>query len=178
MIYISPGINLDPKDADPAFEKIADRIRSSGGACDGVTSYDVYINYRTSEVDLANLLYYFLKSRQINAFFYPKCVSSNVADGISRGFAMSRRFLPLMSHAGLERVKNKNRSLADHEQDWVLREYEQAITIKSQLEKTDKIAADNYLIPVFVGRYDAGTETLHKWSYSDLKEDVWPNHLV
>jgi len=41
-------IPLDPSDLDMAVERIVHTLGSSGGVCDGETSYDVFINYRVA----------------------------------------------------------------------------------------------------------------------------------
>lgn len=74
------------------------------------------------------------------------CVQSAIDEGISRGLAISRKFLTLMSEEGLHRVKNSERDEADHKNDWVLKEYQLAISISEQ-------RGVDFLIPVFVGNF-------------------------
>ena len=123
-IFEIQGIDCDPSDVDPAWWNVAQRVRSSGGVCDGKdTGFDVFISYRVAtEADLAEKLYYYLKSCQINAFLDRKCLPSGEPwrANFLKGLCRSRKFVCLLSTAALKTVRDHTKS---HEYDNVLLEF-------------------------------------------------------
>ena len=102
------GVALDPSEIDVAVQKICMIVGHSNGACDGVETHDVFINYRVAaDADLAEMLYYALKSVGIHAFLDRKCLRDGEPwlDGFIKGLSSSRKIICLMSRAALARVK-------------------------------------------------------------------------
>ena len=109
-LFAIQGISLDPSELDPAIDKIAATVGSSGGACDGITSYDLFINYRVAaDADLAEKLYLYLKTKGVHAFLDKKClkIGEPWKEGFLSGLSRSRRFLCLISSAALANVREK-----------------------------------------------------------------------
>ena len=74
------GIALDPKDIDPALQKVQNAIetKSEGYCSDGVTSYDVFLSYRVAtDADLAEKIYLNLKLAGLHPFLDKKVSELN-----------------------------------------------------------------------------------------------------
>jgi TIR domain len=124
------GIKLDPTDMDPAIAKIKAVVGSGFG--DGVTRYDVFINYRVAaDADVAEKLYLYLKAERVHAFLDKKCLKDGEKwkEGFLTGLRGSKYFLALISSNALARVRD---SAQDHTYDNVLLEYETALSVSSR----------------------------------------------
>lgn len=67
------GIRVDPTDLDPAINKLIKVVGKGFG--DGVTTFDCFINYRVaSDSDLAEKVYFYLKSEGVHAFLDRRCL--------------------------------------------------------------------------------------------------------
>jgi hypothetical protein len=132
------GMSLDPSEIDVAVQKICMIVGDSRGVCDGVETHDVFINYRVgSDADLAEKLYYALKSVGIHAFLDRKCLRDGEpwADGFVKGLSSSRKIICLMSRAGLVPVRDVTR---DNSFDSVLLEYQVALLIRQIISQKDR----------------------------------------
>jgi len=132
------GVSLDPSEIDVAIQKISMIVGDSRGVCDGVETHDVFINYRVgSDADLAEKLYYALKSVGIHAFLDRKCLRDGEpwADGFVKGLSSSRKIICLMSRAGLVPVRDVTRN---NSFDSVLLEYQVALLIRQIISQKDR----------------------------------------
>ncbi len=85
-LFMLQGIKVDPSDLDSSFQLLESVIGKGHG--DGVNSYDCFINYRVAtEADVAEKLYYYLRSNGIHAFLDRKCLKNgqNWKDGFLTG---------------------------------------------------------------------------------------------
>jgi len=145
------GIHLDPSDMKATAEKIAEFVGSDG--CDGEDSFDCFINYRVAtDKDIAEQLYYMLKSLDIQPFWDKMCLKNGMdwKQGFLSGLKRSRKFVALISVAGLGQIKNP---AADHTKDNVLLEYETALKVM------EAIKDQAYILPVLVGELNGNTLT-------------------
>ena len=172
-LFAIQGIALDPSDLDPAIDKISSAVGSSGGVCDGVKTYDVFINYRVAaDADLAEKLYLYLKTKGISAFLDQKCLKAGEPwkEGFLSGLSRSRKFLCLMSSDALANVRNL---ALDHAADNVLLEYETALMIRSYLAEKDADMARSYVLPILVGHYSQGVLT----KFMDFSPALYPDSV-
>jgi len=145
------GIHLDPSDMKATADKIAEFVGSEG--CDGEESFDCFINYRVAtDKDTAEKLYYILKSLEIQPFWDKMCLKNGMdwKQGFLSGLKRSRKFVALISVAGLGQIKNP---AADHTKDNVLLEYETALKVM------EAIKDQAYILPIFVGELNGNTLT-------------------
>ena len=172
-LFAIQGIALDPSDLDPAIDKIAATVGSSGGVCDGDKSYDLFINYRVAaDADVAEKLYLYLKTKGINAFLDKKCLKAGEPwkEGFLSGLSRSRMFLCLISSPALANVRDKTKN---HEWDNVLLEYETALLIKGHLAEVDVDLARAYIVPVHVGQFSQGVLT----KFTDFNSMMYPDSV-
>ncbi|RHY34465.1 hypothetical protein DYB32_000938 [Aphanomyces invadans] len=122
------GVHLiDPDDLSAVLDAICHAVGPS--RCDGVTSYDCFINYRVaSEKGLAEKLYLHLKTRNLHPFLDRMSLKTGEPwkEGFLRGLTQSRVFLALLSHAGLAKCRDES---LDHTADNLLLEYEVALAV-------------------------------------------------
>ena len=145
------GVHLDPSDMKATADKIAEFVGSDG--CDGEESFDCFINYRVAtDKDVAEKLYYILKSLDIQPFWDKMCLKNGMdwKQGFLLGLKRSRKFVALISVAGLGQIKNP---AADHTKDNVLLEYETALKVM------EAIKDQAYILPIFVGELNGNTLT-------------------
>jgi hypothetical protein len=173
-LFAIQGIPLDPSDLDPAIDKITSTVGSSGGVCDGVKTYDVFINYRVAaDADLAEKLYLYLKTKGISAFLDQKCLKAGEPwkEGFLSGLSRSRKFLCLISADALANVRNK---AIDHSYDNVLLEYETALMIRGDLGEKDADMARSYILPILVGHFSQGVLT----KFIAFSPTLYPDSVV
>ena len=167
------GIALDPSDIDVSITKISNAVGSSNGVCDGLESYDAFINYRVAaDADLAEKLYYALKANGINCFLDRKCLKDGEPwkAGFLTGISRSRKFICLMSSSALAKVRDPQ---ADHTFDNVLLEYEMALKIRRHVEELDQEVAMSYVVPVHVGHFSLGVLT----KFIDFNPNLYPDSV-
>lgn len=144
-LLLIQGVPLDPADVETTVNKIREAIGSGEG--DGVQSFDCFISYRVAaDADLAEKLYLYLKSYNINAFLDKKCLKNgeNWKDGFLSGLKRSKCFVALVSKKALNIVRDET---VDHSTDNVLLEYETALLIKRKSKNK------NFICPILVGEY-------------------------
>ena len=167
------GIALDPSDIDVSITKISNAVGTSNGVCDGLESYDAFINYRVAaDADLAEKLYYALKASGINCFLDRKCLKDGEPwkQGFLTGISRSRKFICLMSSSALVKVRDPQ---ADHTFDNVLLEYETALIIRKHVEDLDSEVALSYVVPVHVGHFSLGVLT----KFIDFNPTLYPDSV-
>ena len=172
-LFAIQGIELDPSYLDPAIDKIVTMVGSSGGVCDGVKSFDLFINYRVAaDADVAEKLYLYLKTKGINAFLDKKCLKAGEPwkEGFLSGLSRSRMFLCLISSPALANVRDKTKN---HEWDNVLLEYETALLIQRHLAEVDVDLARAYIMPVHVGQFSQGVLT----KFTDFNSMMYPDSV-
>ena len=171
-LFAIQGISLDPSDVEPVVTKITHAIGCSG--CDGVNSFDVFINYRVAtDADLAEKLYLYLKDQGIRAFLDKKCLKDGEPwkVGFLKGLLRSRKFLCLVSSDALTSVRDRTKN---HTHDNVLLEYETAFMIKKLLEDVNVDMANSYIIPVLVGKAEKSVLT----KFADFDLSLYPDSLT
>ena len=94
----------------------------------------------------------------IHAFLDSKCLikAQPYQEGFLRGLSRSRKFLCLMSSAGLANVRDKTK---DHTNDAVLLEYQTALMIRNLITEVDPDLAKSYIVPILVGHFSQGVLT-------------------
>jgi hypothetical protein len=71
---MSYNVAKEMTECETNLQQIAELISASG--CDGVNEYDCFISYRVaSDVDVAEALYNYLKSKNIQPFWDKKCLT-------------------------------------------------------------------------------------------------------
>ena len=165
QLFSIQGFHIDPSDAEYAALKVLREIgeRRFG---DGVTTFDVFINYRVeTDKDFAEKLYHELKHRSVHAFLDKKCLKVGMPwkDGFLKGLRSSKYFIACISRAGLAKIRDPNQA---HCYDNVLLEYETALNIKSLFTRP-------YIIPLFLGECQG--DSLKK--FGDFAETLYPGTI-
>lgn len=167
------GVHLDPQDIEHAAATIVESIKTYKDKWNGhkigdnVSSsekeeefaYDCFLSYRVaSDQDVAEKLYYVLSAKNILCFLDKKCLQAakKWKNGFIQGLQKSRVFVPLISSAGLQPCRSRER---DHSHDNVLIEYEYAL---QNIQSGKQV--DGYICPVLVAAYSSSTGGLHKFS--------------
>lgn len=144
------GIELDPKNIDIGCSKIKSVVELNANqpiVSDGNTVYDCFISYRVfSDADIAEKMYLYFKSQNINAFLDKKCLSDGEdwKTGFLRGLQSSKCFISLLSTKALAPCRNSDKN---HQNDNYLLEMETALNIRQASNNS------RYIIPVTIGEY-------------------------
>ena len=127
-MFLIQGIKLDPSDIKPAVAKIVARLDRRSG-CDGVNTFHCFLSYRCAvDADVAEKLYWMLKSEGFFPFLDKECLVSGMSwrEGFLSGLQRSLLFLPLISRAALAPARNFS---IDHSGDMVLLEHSMAFQV-------------------------------------------------
>ena len=158
-MFLIQGIKLDPSDIKPAVAKIVARLDRRSG-CDGVNTFHCFLSYRcAADTDVAEKLYWMLKSEGFFPFLDKECLVSGMSwrEGFLSGLQKSLLFLPLISRAALAPARNFT---IDHGGDMVLLEYSMAFQVMDVSENP------SFVCPLHVGQR-VGSD-LHNFADFDL----------
>jgi hypothetical protein len=123
------GIHVDPSDFTTSIISLRQSINNAHVTFS--PKYDCFISYRKdSDIDLARVIYFALKSEGVKAFIDFHCLApgENWKDGFLKGLMQSRCFVPLISSSGLKCVRDIH---ADHSVDNLLLEFETALKVST-----------------------------------------------
>lgn len=162
------GVRLDPQDSHEACGKIKNASRRSlSSTMHGDYEYDCFISYRvSSDVDIAEKLYLYLKAEGITAFFDKRCLKDGEdwKVGFINGLLKSRCFISLISTGALAPCRNIG---INHDHDNYLIEMEAALAVKRQTENSQ------FIVPVFIG--ESNGNVLKK--FNDFNPELYANSL-
>lgn len=174
QLFRLQGIAYNPENGvdSNGLSRITDTIKKSKAAspyknkkCDGVTSFDCFINYRVAaDKTVALKVYEHLRKEGLQPFLDVKCLVDGLPwkEGFIKGLRGSLVFVALISKAGLAKARDHT---ADHRWDNVLLEYETALQIAKSTGNSW------YICPVLVG-------SSAKYPFTDFNLAHYPDSLT